>query len=323
MKGGIEVSEKITYSYYTSAQASQNTFYRLPRALYEKDYFKVLSNDAKTLYALMLDRMNLSLAHDWLDEEGRVYINYSLESIMETLSCGKTKAVALLKELDSESGIGLIEKKNMGIAKATVFYVKNFMLEDDEVEENDSVDNSAPRVQNVNSLDTYMFNKRTRACSENEPDRVQNLNPNKNNINNTDFSNTNPILSINQTDGIDEMEAYSQLIKENIEYDWLLERHPYDSEMVVGIFDLILETVMSKNNEIAIAGDVYPKNLVKSKFLKLNYSQVEYVMDCLGKNTTKVRNIKSYLLASLFNAGSTISGYYKAEVNHDMPQFAG
>ena len=79
----------------------------------------------------------------------------------------------------------------------------------------------------------------------------------------------------------------------------------------------------SKNGEITIAGDVYPKNLVKSKFLKLNYSHVEYVINCLGKNTTKVRNIKSYLLASLFNAGSTISSYYRAEVNHDMPQYAG
>ena len=86
---------------------------------------------------------------------------------------------------------------------------------------------------------------------------------------------------------------------------------------------MLLILIMSKNAEITIAGDVYPKNLVKSKFLKLNYSHVEYVIACLGKNTTKVRNIKSYLLASLFNAGSTISSYYKAEVNHDMPQFAG
>ena len=122
---------------------------------------------------------------------------------------------------------------------------------------------------------------------------------------------------------MDEMEIYNQMIKENIEYDCLLERHPYDQEMINGIFDLILEMVLSKNKEITIAGSVYPNRLVKSKFLKINYSQVEYVMDCLGKNTTKVHNIKSYLLASLFNAGSTMSGYYKAMVNHDMPQFAG
>ena len=208
---------------------------------------------------------------------------------MTMLNCGKTKAVALLKELDSESGIGLIEKKNMGIAKASA------------------------------------FNNRTHACPENEHDRVQNLNPNKNNINKTNMSKTNPILSINliPEDEIDEMEGYSEIIKENIDYDSLLLAHPYDKEMVEGIFNLILETVLSKNEEITIAGDVYPKNLVKSKFLKLNYSHVEYVINCLGKNTTKVRNIKSYLLASLFNAGSTISSYYRAEVNHDMPQFAG
>ena len=74
---------------------------------------------------------------------------------------------------------------------------------------------------------------------------------------------------------------------------------------------------------MTISGQQYPRELVKSRFLKLNMSHVEYVINCLGKNTTKVRNIKSYLLASLFNAGSTISSYYRAEVNHDMPQFAG
>ena len=263
---------------------------------------------------------------------------------MTTLNCGKTKAVALLKELDSESGIGLIEKKNMGIAKASVFYVMNFICEDETTEEKQgldsseerdgiasaeedlsNVDNSAPRVQKMNSEETCVFDNRTHACPENEHDRVQNLNPNKNNINKTNMSKTNPILSINLTpeETIDEIEGYREIIKENIDYDSLLLAHPYDQEMVEGIFNLILETVLSKNEEITIAGDVYPKNLVKSKFLKLNYSHVEYVINCLGKNTTKVRNIKSYLLASLFNAGSTISSYYRAEVNHDMPQFAG
>ena len=325
MKGGSGLSEKITYSYYTSALASQNAFFRLPRALYEKECFRGLSNDAKTLYALMLDRMSLSLANQWLDEDGKVYINYSLEDIMTTLNCGKTKAVALLKELDSESGIGLIEKKNMGIAKASVFYVMNFICEDETTEEKQGLDSSEERAGIVSAEEDAVFNNRTHACPENEHDRVQNLNPNKNNINKTNMSKTNPILSINLTpeDVIDEMEGYSEIIKENIDYDSLLLAHPYDQEMVEGIFNLILETVLSKNEEITIAGDVYPKNLVKSKFLKLNYSHVEYVINCLGKNTTKVRNIKSYLLASLFNAGSTISSYYRAEVNHDMPQFAG
>ncbi|MCQ2497376.1 MAG: DUF6017 domain-containing protein [Lachnospiraceae bacterium] len=244
--------------------------------------------------------------------------------------------IYFLLVISQRSGIGLIEKKNMGIAKASVFYVMNFICEDETAEEKahatsdekrveaasveeDSpcVDNSLPRVQKTNLEEPCEFNNRTHACPENEHDRVRNLNPNKTNMSKT-------ILSINHSqDTIDEMEGYSEIIKENIDYDSLLLAHPYDHEMVDGIFDLILETVLSKNEEITIAGDVYPKNLVKSKFLKLNYSHVEYVINCLRKNTTKVRNIKSYLLASLFNAGSAISSYYRAEVNHDMPQFVG
>ncbi len=90
-----------------------------------------------------------------------------------------------------------------------------------------------------------------------------------------------------------------------------------------GEADLIVETVVGKGDSMSISGQTYPRELVKAKFLKLNMSHVEYIMDCLLKNTTKVRNIKAYLLATLFNAGSTMSSYYRAEVNHDMPQFAG
>ena len=122
---------------------------------------------------------------------------------------------------------------------------------------------------------------------------------------------------------MEEYQAYSEIIKENIEYDALLQRNPYEKDAIQGIFDLILETVISNKACMTISGQEYPMNLVKSKFLKLNSSHIEYVLGCLGKNTTKVYNIKSYLLASLFNAVSTMNSYYKAEVNHDMPQFAG
>ena len=88
------------------------------------------------------------------------------------------------------------------------------------------------------------------------------------------------------------------------------------------IFYLILETVLCKNKSIVVASSEYPAELVRSKFLKLNMFHVEYAMDCMRKNTSKIHNIKKYLLAALFNAPSTISGYYQAEVNHDLPQYA-
>ena len=95
---------------------------------------------------------------------------------------------------------------------------------------------------------------------------------------------------------MEEYQAYSEIIKENIEYDALLKRNPYEKDDIQGIFDLILETVISNKASMTISGQEYPMNLVKSKFLKLNSSHIEYVLGCLGKNTTKVYNIKSYLL---------------------------
>lgn len=147
---------------------------------------------------------------------------------------------------------------------------------------------------------------------------------NNTNINKTYMSNTesNLIESGDSDGGLDEMESYSQLIKTNIEYDYLLQRYPYEKELVEGIFELILEMVLRKGEQIVISSGTYPAELVRSKFLKINYGHVEYVISCLQSNTTKVKNIKKYLLAALFNAPSTISGYYTAEVNHDMPQFA-
>lgn len=113
-------------------------------------------------------------------------------------------------------------------------------------------------------------------------------------------------------------EQYRSLICENISYDELISENPYDRELVEGILDLILETVLGRAKSILIASSPYPSELVKSKFLKLNYWHIQYVIRCLHENTTKIRNIKKYLLTALFNAPSTIDGYYLAEVNHDM-----
>ncbi len=115
---------------------------------------------------------------------------------------------------------------------------------------------------------------------------------------------------------------YEQIIRENISYDDLMISHPEDKELIQGIADLILETVVDNQSEILIASCRYPAQVVKSKFLKLNYMHIEYVLHCLKQNTTDVKNIRKYLLAALFNAPSTMDGYYQAKVNHEMPQYA-
>ena len=120
-------------------------------------------------------------------------------------------------------------------------------------------------------------------------------------------------------DGMDRMEladAYREIICENIEYSILAERH--GKQRMDETVELMLEVVLSKRSYIRIAGDDFPREVVRSRFLKINSSHVEYVFDCIDNNTTKVGNIKAYLLTALYNAPATMDSYYRAEVNHDL-----
>ena len=115
------------------------------------------------------------------------------------------------------------------------------------------------------------------------------------------------------------VEIYREIIKDNIEYEHLCQyAKGIDRDMLDEIVDLLVETVCSARTTIRIAGDDYPAELVKSKLMKLNSSHMEFVFDCISKNTTEIRNIKKYLLAALFNAPATIDSYYASLVNHDL-----
>lgn len=119
-----------------------------------------------------------------------------------------------------------------------------------------------------------------------------------------------------RTDGMDLIDAYREIVKDNIEYEILTER--YGKERMDETVELMLEVILFKRPFIRIAGDDFPREIVRSRFLKLTSSHIEYVFDCIDKNTTKVGNIKAYLLAALYNAPATMDSYYRAEVNHDL-----
>ena len=152
---------------------------------------------------------------------------------------------------------------------------------------------------------------------------------------NTDLSSTDsiPIHSLNplpydgeaatpserkRKEATDAYSVYEEIIKDNIEYDHFVRYGQVDKDRLDEIVSIILETVCSKRKTIRIAGDDYPAELVKAKFMKLNSSHIEFVFDCMKENTTKIRNIKQYLKAVLFNAPNTIDSYYTALVAHDM-----
>ena len=329
------MDKKMNFKYFYGTEADQFSFYRIPKALLTNDCFKDLSSDAKILYGLMLDRMSLSIKNQWFDEENRAYIYFSIEDIMELLNCGRNKAVKSLQELDDEKGIGLIEKRRQGFGKVTIIYVKSFIQEECEEEKKEKskmvkfTNQTSVEEEEIEEVYISNFKKSQKQTSRSPENKLQevcktnsiynNLSYNKENDTESDLIGSSQMRS---AEGMTTMQAYGSLIKENIDYDNLLITHPFEQELINGIYELILETVLCQNEEILIASNRYPVQFVKSKFLKLKYSHIEYVIECLKKNTSKVKNIKKYMLAALFNAPVTIDGYYQAEVNHDMPQFA-
>ena len=134
------MGEPLKFDYYYGVEAEQFSFYRVPRLLIKDERFKGLSSDAKLLYGLMLDRMALSMKNGWIDEENRAYIIYSVDNVMEDLGCSKPTCIKIMRELDSENGIGLMEKKRRGLGKPDIIYVKNFASAEEK--ESGNTDNS-------------------------------------------------------------------------------------------------------------------------------------------------------------------------------------
>ena len=285
------------FDYFYREQSDQYTFYRIPKILIVEDCFQELSTNAKLLYGLLLDRVSLSTNSGWFDEQGRVYIIYTIKSIQRDMHCGDKKAVRLLKELENW---GLIEKVIQGQGKPALIYVKNFYGY-----------SSKQRLQDCHNDDSEMVKTTILGLSKGQR--------NNTNTNNTELNNTNPIRSVCDVDN-DENDrlSYRNYFNEHLELEILRERYPHDMEVLDAILEMILDIVCSKRKTIRIAGDDKPINVVKSQFMKLNSGHVEYVMECMKNNTSKVRNMKQYLLATLYNAPLTMHSYYQAWVNNDM-----
>ena len=590
----------IQFDYFTAAETEQYTFYRIPKALFTESHFQALSCEAKVLYGMMLDRLGLSIRNQWFDSQGRAYIIFTVEDVMRVMGCQSQKAVRLMKELDTADGIGLIEKKRIGLGRPNRIYVKNFMVrgnggsengmggacriqpqaadiprspgvsvkiaaetkgrpefaremtevnadaentagstaavmpetQEEQVqnwwmcgesipenekygitdagtcreengthEENwwdmeadvpsdaeipgygmalcggggaagtvpgiesdadivDNVDNVDNSHLAVNSMAEYQnsgqdacflpemqapekghgcCNDRTQPepaaweglqnpysdssrpetigrepvfadktveamvrellwkqktgprCSAMECSRepeaaaapscrepemqvcerqdsaiVETETPkqrdskrndteyseteySKTEKNKTDFSavyqsyqsyqsyqpgtsrqyvqggqqgGIHPDSGMDGTGGTGEkIDAYRECIRENIDYQCF---RPQDMESVDELVELMADTMLvSDRGTVRVAGAEKPAPVVKGRFMKLAHSHIEYVIDCMQKNTGKIRNIKAYLLTALYNSSLTISSYYRAEVNHDLYGFYG
>ena len=287
--------------YLYDVDEAQYSFVRVPKLLLQHEAYQRISSEAKLLYSLLLDRVGLSHKNGWRDKQNRIYIIYPIAEVMEEMNCGKNKAVQLLDELEQKAG--LIERKRQGLGKPNLIYVKSFFR----------------TVDNFGERHFLKFENQTSGGLNIKPQEVSESNPTNTDNKKTDMNQTDlsflPGRESKRNDAYAQYEAY---FREELEIPILIQGNRSEKETLEGILDLLAETCSSKRKTIRIAGDDKPIEIVKNRLMKLNSLHIQYVLDCLKENTTYVRDMKQYLLTTLFNAPVTIDSYYQARVNHDM-----
>ena len=285
----------MTLDYFYGQAGELFSFFRIPKALFQEQQFQDLSTDAKTLYGILLDRMSLSVKNEWFDKKGRVFIIFTIEDVKRTLRCADNKATRLLRELEE---FGLIERKRRGQGKPCLVYVKNFSSESskESVKNRDNDDSCGSKI----------------ACQD--PVKSRGI---KKKENKTEMNNTNLILS-DESEKMKNRELLEEYFSHSLEIDLLLRLYPDDEDTLYQIVDLLVDTCATKRKMLHIAGDDKPAEVVRSRFMKLNADHICFVLKCLAENSSPIRNMKQYLLASLYNAPTTIQLSYQNQTNHDL-----
>ena len=285
----------MTLDYFYGQAGELFSFFRIPKALFQEQRFQDLSTDAKTLYGILLDRMSLSVKNEWFDKKGRVFIIFTIEDVKRTLRCADNKATRLLRELEK---FGLIERKRRGQGKPCLVYVKNFSAESskESVKNRDNDDSCGSKI----------------ACQD--PVKSRGI---KKKENKTEMNNTNLILS-DESEKMKNRELLEEYFSRSLEIDLFLRLYPDDEDTIYQIVDLLVDTCATKRKMLHIAGDDKPAEVVRSRFMKLNADHIRFVLKCLAENINPIRNMKQYLLASLYNAPTTMQLSYQNQTNHDL-----
>ena len=275
-----------------------------------------LRNKELTLKAKGLLSQMLSLPENW---------DYTLAGLShinkESIDAIRTAVLELEKAGYIKRSQGRDKKGKMTAITYTIYEQPQSPVLENPTSDNPTLEK--PKTDNPTSENPMQLNKDIQKTDLSRKEEINKDGLNTDSIpilspDHSPLSEQNTLLEQKGKEEKDAYKIYEEIIKDNIEYEHLINAKRLDRDRIDEILDLILETVCSKRKKIIIAGDEYPAELVKAKFMKLDSSHIEFVLDCMQENTTKVRNIKQYLKAVLFNAPSTIGNYYTALVNHDM-----
>ena len=231
------------FDYFYGQSGEMFSYFRVPKILFRDIKFKDLSTDAKTLYGILLDRMGLSVKNGWLDEQGRVYIIFPVQEVMDALGCADNKATKLFRKLEK---FGLIERKRRGLGKPDLIYVKNF---------------ADPRFRNRE--------KNGSGAADSAQQETAKSRGNKTEWNKTEGSEPDPFSSDAESEP-DERTRLEAYFMQSLEVDLLLRACPDEEDTIHQIVNLLVDTCSSKRRMLRVAGDDKPAEVVRSRFMKLN-----------------------------------------------------
>ena len=339
------------FDYFYGNEAEQFTFYRIPKILITSPHFKKISDSAKLLYGLMLDRMSLSIRNGWLDDDNRAYIFFTTNDVMEQMSCGTEKATKMLAELDSEKGIGLIERVKQGQGRPAIIYLKKFYeledtarstklseIESQDVQEskNKTFENRKTRLSEIESQDfrkskNKTFENRKSGLSEIKSLEFRKSKCNYNNINNTDINYIYPINQDNyniqnsdtqtEEEWIDRYTKTVDEIKKQIDYDYLINHAERD--IVDEVVNIMAEVMTVYRPKYKIEGDFIEYNAVVNKFRQITAQKLEICLLAYSRKIQRIKNPKAYWISTLYNIPLTSEIVLQNMINSDIYESGG
>ena len=323
---------KTDFDYYYGVEAEQFTFVRVPKVLFtDKEHFGGLSNEAKLLYGLLLERMSLSRKNNWIDAHNRVYIIFPIDEIAEIMGVCHEKALNILKELDEQNGIGLVKKKRRGLGLPSILYVKNFIINDgveavpekpsNHSEPQERLDNNAPtsrsrenRFQEVGKTDSNNTDKNNTEMSYTD---IQSINQSVADLQNFSPGAAPSVENAGLIDGIDR-NAVEEAVKKQIDYGCLMSfKDNSVVKMVEEIKDLMVDVLCGERTVIS-EGKRVSEETAKAAYRKITFEHVQYVLHSLLNYLDKISRIDRFLTTSLLNSVYTLMNSTFAGFEHNM-----
>ena len=307
--------------YYYFNKNNKNTnhnFIKFPNELMSNSLYKGISCEAKLLYALMLDRTSISLDNGWKDEKDRVYIFFSIQSIMEYFGCSKPKAIKTLKELEE---VDLVYKKKQGQGKNDIIYVKKLAgsklkVEEakdaqEQQEEQKEVEPKQQRKKKVVFFYSSRSKKFTCRSKEKELQEVKNIASNKTKYNHNNSMYDRSIYQDMRKMDKDKIEVYENELKKNIEFDLLV--NDFGQDTVQPLVNIMLDALMTKKKEFAGINT----ELFRNRIWKLRMNHIQYAIWGLRNTKAKINNIYAYVAKTLYQATTTESYYFTTLLNYN------